>query len=418
MRSHVIVALATVAVVVTACSSGGGSSASPAASTGTSAAPAASTAASVAASASTGASAEASASSAASPAASGSAASGDAKTATSAAAMGGMEALVAAAKKEGALNVIALPPDWANYGEVVAAFKAKYPEITVNEGQPDANSQQEIDAVKTLAGQDRAPDVLDLGPTVALANTALFAPYQVAAWGDLPADLKEASGLYFPDYTGYMSIGCDSGKVAMPATVKDLLKPEYKGKIALNGDPTAASAGFNGVVMASLANGGSADDISKGVDFFKQLNDAGNLLPVDPTPATIASGQTPCVIDWEYNNAAQTDTLKGKIDWKVIIPSDAPPVASYYNQAITKDAPHPAAARLWEEFLFTPEAQNLWLKGYARPVLLEKMTADKTVDETLLGKLAESTGTRVQLNQEQLTKAQDYLKTNWNITIQ
>ena len=49
-----------------------------------------------------------------------------AATATSAQDLGGMEALVAAAKKEGELNVIALPPDWANYGEIIKGFQAKY----------------------------------------------------------------------------------------------------------------------------------------------------------------------------------------------------------------------------------------------------------------------------------------------------
>ena len=180
-----------------------------------------------------------------------------------------------------------------------------------------------------------------------------------------------------------MSIGCDTKKVAAPATVADLLKPEYKGMVALNGNPKSAASGFNGVVMAALANGGSADDISAGVEFFNDLNEAGNLLPVDPTPATIASGQTPCVIDWEYNNAAlrrRRSKTKG-IDWQVVVPTDAPPVASYYFQAINKEAPHPAAARLWEEFLYTPEAQNKWLKGFARPVLQEKMVADGTIDQ-------------------------------------
>ena len=85
--------------------------------------------------------------------------------------------------------------------------------------------------------------------------------------------------------------------------------PTYKGKVALNGDPTQAGAAFTGVMMASLANGGSADDIAKGVDFFKQLKKAGNFLPVDPTPATIESGQTPVVIDWDYLNVAQAKTL-------------------------------------------------------------------------------------------------------------
>jgi putative spermidine/putrescine transport system substrate-binding protein len=342
-----------------------------------------------------------------------------AKTATSAEDMGGMQALVDAAKAEGKLNVIALPRDWANYGEILDGFKAKYG-ITIDEQQPDANSQQEIDAANSAKGTDRAPDVFDLGANVALANTAIFAPYKVAPWSDIPDNLKESTGLWVSDYAGYMSIGCDTKKAPLPATVKDLLKPEYKGMVALNGDPTKAAAGFNGVVMAALANGGSADDISKGVDFFKQLSDAGNLLPVDPTPATIASGQTPCVIDWQYNNAAQdnADNQSKGIDFKTVVPSDAPPVASFYIQAINKDAPHPAAARLWQEYLYSPDGQNAWLRGAAHPVLEQKMIADGTIDQAALDKLGKTDQAPVVLTQEQLKAGQDYLTNNWTITIQ
>ena len=97
-----------------------------------------------------------------------------------------MDKLIEAAKAEGTLNVIALPPDWANYGEMLSAFEAKYG-LKIDSAQPDANSQDEINAAKQLAGQDRAPDVFDLGVNVALANTDLFAPYQVASFGDVPA---------------------------------------------------------------------------------------------------------------------------------------------------------------------------------------------------------------------------------------
>lgn len=342
-----------------------------------------------------------------------------AATATSLADMGGMDALVSAAKEEGKLNVIALPRDWANYGEILDAFTEKYG-IEIDEQQPDANSQQEIDAANSTKGTDRAPDVFDLGANVALANTSIFAPYKVEAWDSIPDNLKESTGLWVSDYAGFTSIGCDVAKVALPATVADLLKPEYKGMIALNGDPTKAAAGFHGVVMAALANGGSADDIAPGVDFFKQLSDAGNLLPVDPTPATIASGQTPCVIDWEYNNAAQgTDENKAAgIDWQVVIPSDAPPVASFYVQAINKDGPNPAAARLWQEYLFSPDGQNAWLRGFARPVLQEKMIADGTIDQTALGNLAQVSQSPVVLSQDQLAAGQEYLTGNWTITIE
>ena len=339
-----------------------------------------------------------------------------AKTAKSAADMGGMDALVTAAKAEGKLNVIALPPDWANYGQMIKDFQTKYG-ITITSDNPDGSSADEVNAVKNLKGTDKAPDVLDLGVNVALQNTDLFAPYQVAAWSDIPANLKESTGLWVSDYAGYESIGCDASKVPPPAKMSDLKDPKYKGMVALNGDPTQASAGFHGVVMAALANGGSADDLSAGVKFFKDLSDAGILLPVDPNPATIKSGQTPCVIDWLYNNRAQTDALKGTIDFQVTIPSDSPPVAAYYIQAINKDAPHPAAARLWEEYLYSVDGQNTWLKGYAVPVLFDKMKADGTIDKAALAALPTTSQPAVVLTQDQLTKGQDYLKSNWTITI-
>src|SRR4051794_11931399 len=172
---------------------------------------------------------------AATPAASGSSGAADAKTATSAEAFGGMDALVAAAKKEGALNVIALPPTWANYGEVIKGFQAKYPEIKITSDQPDGSSADEISTAQRLKGQSGAPDVFDLGAAVALANTSMFAPYQVATWKDIGGDFKEPTGLWVNDYGGYMAIGYDSAKVPAPTSVADLLKSDYKGKVALNG---------------------------------------------------------------------------------------------------------------------------------------------------------------------------------------
>ncbi|GGN66274.1 ABC transporter substrate-binding protein [Actinoplanes lobatus] len=336
------------------------------------------------------------------------ASSSGAATATSAADLGGMDALVAAAKKEGALNVIALPPDWANYGEIIKAFGAKYG-ITVNSAQPDGSSQDEINAANQLKGQDTAPDVFDLGGAVASANTAMFAPYKVATFDEIPAGLKDANGAWVNDYGGYMSIGYDSAKVPAPATVDDLLKPEYKGKVALNGDPTQAGAAFGGVQMVAVAKGGTPEDIKPGVDFFGALKKAGNFLPVDPTPATIESGQTPVVFDWDYLNAAQSKKLT---TWKVVVPNGAV-LGSYYVQAISKDAPHPAAARLWQEFLYSDEGQNLWLKGGARPVRADAMQKAGTIDAGAFAALPKVEGTPVIPTEAQSTKAKEYLTANW-----
>ena len=230
----------------------------------------------------------------------------DASSATSADDLGGMDALVKAAQKEGTLNVIALPPDWANYGNIIKAFEDKYG-ITINSDQPDGASQDEINSANQLKGSDRAPDVFDLGQSVALANTAMFAPYKVATFDDIPAEFKDRGRRLGQRlrrlHVDRLRLQQGPRRHHVSTTCSG---PDFKGKVALNGDPTQAGAAFSGVVMASLANGGSADDIAPGVDYFKSLKDAGNFLPVDPTSATIESGQTPVVIDWDYLNAAET----------------------------------------------------------------------------------------------------------------
>jgi putative spermidine/putrescine transport system substrate-binding protein len=336
----------------------------------------------------------------------------NAAEATSAEDFGGMEGLIEAAKAEGELNVIALPPDWANYGAVIEAFGQKYG-IKVNSAQPDASSQEEINAANQQKGRSTAPDVFDLGQAVALANTAMFAPYKVQTWDDIPDEYKESDGLWVNDYGGYMSIGFDSAKVPPVTSVDDLLKPEYAGKVALNGDPTQAGAAFSGVVMVAVSQGGSGDDVAPGVDFFRKLKEAGNFLPVDPTPATIESGQTPVVIDWNYLNAAETKKLPS---WQVLVPENAA-VAGYYYQAINKDAPHPAAARLWQEFLYSDEGQNLWAQGGVRPVRADAMTEAGTIDKAAADQLPTIDGPTTLLTQEQTDAATKYLAENWAAAI-
>jgi putative spermidine/putrescine transport system substrate-binding protein len=328
--------------------------------------------------------------------------------ATSAKEFGGMDGLVDAAKKEGELNVIALPPDWANYGAIIKAFTDKYG-IKVNSAQPDAASQDEINAANQQKGKSTAHDVFDLGQAVALANTSMFAPYKVATFNDIPAAYTDPDGKWVNDYGGYMSIGFDTAKVAPVTDINDLLKSDYNGKVALNGDPTQAGAAFSGVLMVALSQGGSVDDIAPGVEFFRKLAQAGNFLPVDPTPATIESGQTPVVVDWNYLNAARTAKLPS---WQVFVPPTAI-VAGYYYQAINKDAPHPAAARLWQEFLYSDEGQNLYAAGGVRPVRADGMLAAGTIDKAAIDDIPVIDGPVTVPTPDQTDKATKYLADNW-----
>jgi ABC-type Fe3+ transport system substrate-binding protein len=340
----------------------------------------------------------------------------NAATATSAQALGGMDALVTAAKKEGTLNVIALPPSWANYGAMLKAFTAKYG-ININSANPDGTSQQEIDAVTSQKGQSRAPDVIDVGGSFAVQAAAqnLLAPYQVATWGDIPANQKDAKGNWYNDYGGFISIACNMSKVKKcPTTLKELTDPQYAKQVTLNGNPTKATAAFSGVWAASLANGGSFDDIGKGIDFFKKIKAAGNFNPVDPTGATLQSGETPVVIDWDYSSAGQVaSSKKAGITLTVNVPTDGL-YGSFYDQAISKFAPHPAAARLWEEFLYSDEGQNIWLQGASRPVRLPAMQKAGTADAAALKALPAVQGTAAFPTEAQVTAAQKVIADRWN----
>jgi putative spermidine/putrescine transport system substrate-binding protein len=342
-----------------------------------------------------------------------------AQKATSAQDFGGFDGLVAAAKKEGHLNVITLPPSWANYGKIIAGFEKKYPEIKIDSQNPDGSSADEVAAAKSQEGQSTAPDVFDIGTAVMDQNLDLLAPYKVQSWGDIPADFKDKNGTWWYDYTGLMSIGYDS-KV-FPKGIKkldDLLQPQFKGKVAIKGDPTQANEALSAVAMAALQSGGSADDIQPGIDFFHKLKAAGNFLGTLPTQATVASGETPVVIQWSFNNVGWGPAAggQGNPNWKtVVLPGTG--FGSYYNQAINKDAPNPAAARLWEEYLYTPEVQNLYLAAGAYPAQLQAMKKAGTVDKAVLAKVGDAPSDFVQLDSDQAAKASTLLAATWAAAI-
>jgi putative spermidine/putrescine transport system substrate-binding protein len=321
---------------------------------------------------------------------------------------GGMDTLVAAARAEGQLNVIALPPDWANYGAIIDGFKSKYG-IKVTVTKPNGNSFDEITAVKALGKSAKAPDVLDLNLKAAQANTDLFTPYQVSVWNDIPAEQKNAIGLWYEDYGGYMSLGYDSAKVPAITALEDLLKPEFKGKVALKGDPNTDPASLAAVMMASVAEGGSLDDISNGVAFFHLLRTKGSFTKIQATAATVKAGTTPVVFDWEFMARAHTTDIP---TWQVSVPAEAL-LGGYFAQAVNKDAPHPAAARLWEEYLYSNEGQNLWLRAGDRPVRMQAMLDGGQIDASAAAALPPVVGKPMFISPDQETAALAYLSTHW-----
>jgi putative spermidine/putrescine transport system substrate-binding protein len=327
----------------------------------------------------------------------------------------GLPALIKAAKKEGHLNTIALPPDWANYGELMSTFSKKYG-IKITNDNPDGSSAQENQAIVSLKGDSRAPDAVDVGVSFAIAGagSGLYAKYFSTNYKTIPRAMKDTRGFWMGDYWGAISIGYNKSLISNPPkTWKDLTKSEYKGKVAMNGSPLSSNSAVSGVIAASLGNGGSLQDVGPGIDYFAALKKSGNFIPVQTTPQTVASGQTPISIDWDYNNLAYIKEFPAA-KWGVTIPSDGV-YGGYYAQAVNATAPHPYAARLWQEFIYSDQGQILYLKGFAHPARFNDLAQRKVLPKSLLSALpAPALYAKAQFASiGQQTKAKAVIATQW-----
>lgn len=309
-----------------------------------------------------------------------------------------LAAIEAAAKAEGKLTTIALPDTWCGYGDVIAGFKAKYPDIAYNGLNPDAGSADELEAIR--ANKDnkgpQAPDVIDVGLSFGPSAKAegLLQPYKVATWDSIPDDAKDADGSWYGDYYGVMSFMVNKDLVPNPPkSFADLMKPEYAGQIAMAGDPRTSNQAILAVLAAGMAQGAApgADAAKAGLEFFKKLNDAGNFVPVVGKAGTLAQGTTPIIIAWDYNALSWRDSLKGNPPVEVVVPTDAV-LAGVYVQAISAYAPQPNAAKLWMEYLYSDEGQLGWLKGYCHPIRFNDLVSKGLVPQELLDKLPPAEG--------------------------
>lgn len=337
-------------------------------------------------------------------------------TATTAKAAGGMTALVKAAKAEKTVRVVGLAPSWANYGAVMKAFTKKYG-VTVTSVSPDASSNEALTLVRSLKGKATQPDVVELGlvSAVQAQREGLLAPYQVTAYKDIPAGLRAADASWYASFCSAMAIGYDSARIAAPPTALGALASAGT-RVALIGTPTTSASAFSAVYAGALANGGTLYTASKGVRLFAAVQRSGLLYPLAATAATVKSGETPLVLDWEHGQRALA-SVTGVSTWKYTVPTDAS-YAACYSQAITRTAPHPAAARLWQEFLYSNEGQNLLLNGGVRPARLNAMTKAGTVDAAAAAKLPALTKPLTVANVDQVLAAQDSVTTLWPLLAQ
>jgi iron(III) transport system substrate-binding protein len=133
-----------------------------------------------------------------------------------------------------------------------------------------------------------------------------------------------------------------------PKTWKDLLDPKWKGKMV------TAHPGYSGIIathVLALVN-------LHGWDYFKQLAQNKLMLvqsAVDPS-GVVASGERPVAVNGGDYTFAQTKRKGNPIE--IVYPKEGVPLI-VSPTAITSFAPHPNTARLFTDFIFTREVQQV-----------------------------------------------------------
>jgi putative spermidine/putrescine transport system substrate-binding protein len=339
--------------------------------------------------------------------------------ATSAASGSAIAALIAAAKAEGHVYQTGIPPEWVNYQAIFDLWKQNYG-ITINgtATEGEYSSGQELDSIKNTG----KPDVGDVGISFAVqAKTdGLSAPYKHSFWADVPDNAKDADGYWCCNYWGAQAliVNTDAVKIQIKDW-KDLLDPSLKNSVGIDGDPTKANDSFFAVWSAAVGNGGGVDNIQPGIDFMNQLQQSGNLTAARASDANIISGEVKVAIKWDYLGLAVRDKAAGAPNISVTIPSSGS-LASPYADIVAKAAPHPNAAKLWQEHIYSDAAQLLFLKGYAHPIRFDALQAAGKIPADLAAKLPSADlykKVTIVTDIAKITAAKTTLGTGWKIVV-
>jgi putative spermidine/putrescine transport system substrate-binding protein len=300
---------------------------------------------------------------------------------------GPSQAMLDAAKKEGQVISYGMSDDWVNLENIWKAIEKKY---SIKHTDTDMTSAEQI--TKLLA-EKNAPvmDVADIGYDFLgkLLENNLAMSYQNANWDKIPAEFKDPGGRWAVAYWGAISFLVNTDVIKNPPqTWADLLKPEYKDKVCSR-DPAVSTYATGSVLAAAYANGGGEDNVKPGLDWFKQLRDSGNLRAgVVLNVAAVQKGECPISLVYDFDGFAKRDATK--LPLQVIIPKDGT-VGMLFAEYINAVAPHPNAAKLTQDFLFSDEGQIMFAQGYAHPgrkdVKLPDDVAKKMLPESAYGKL-------------------------------
>jgi putative spermidine/putrescine transport system substrate-binding protein len=257
------------------------------------------------------------------------------------------------------------PPEWADWAAQLRAIKEATGIAVPHDNKNSGQTLSQLIAEKARPVADVAYYGVSFG--IEAKKQGVVAPYKPAHWEEIPAGLKDAEGHWFTIHSGalglFVNVDALGGK-PVPKGWKDLLKPEYKGMVGYL-DPTSAFVGYVGAVAVNQALGGSLDDFTPAVNYFKELQRNNPIVPKQTSYARVLSGEIPILFDYDFN--AYRARYKDKANAAFVIPAEGTVVVPYV-MSLVKDAPHPAEGKKVLDFVLSDRGQAVWANAFLRPV--------------------------------------------------
>lgn len=276
-----------------------------------------------------------------------------------------VDSLIVAAKKEGAVNSLGMPGDWANWQDTWSQLTQKY---GLKHQDTDLSSAEEIAKFESEKS-NASGDIGDVGYTFApvAVQKGLTQPYKPTTWDQIPAWAKDKDGHWVASYTGTIAFIVNNKLVKNPPkTWADLVNGNYK--VAL-GDVGTSARASSAVLAAAYALGGSERNLKPALDLFATLAKQKRLTLNDPNIANLEKGEVEVGIQWDFNALAFRDKID-RTRFDVSIPQDGS-LTYGYSTIINKYAKHPNAAMLAREYILSDAGQSNLARGYARPIRAE-----------------------------------------------
>ena len=289
-----------------------------------------------------------------------------------------LEQIIEGAKKEGHVESVGMPDSWANWGESWQELTAEY---GITHADTDMSSAEELNMFEN---EKDAPtkDIGDVG--LAFTSEAitrdLVQGYKTSYWDAVPDWAKGPDGLWMIAYTGATTFiyNEDITDDAAPTSWADVRAGTYKITI---GDVIGGATGQANVLSTAYAFGGDMDNLDPAFEFWAEMARAGRIDQGDILLQRIQAGEVQLGVTWSYNALTYRNETPN-YTFTVGVPQDGA-ILSGYASVINKYAPHPFAAALAREYIFSDEGQINLAKAGAVPTRTDVVIPQEIQDATL-----------------------------------